>query len=269
VQIKDLESLVLNLLSGSTQTTGSSGGNQTDLLTGRGITLHGRRVSNVLVVTSSVRVIHRVHSHTTNLGPAVTLGLVLVVDNSGLQEGLVDTTTSSDETDDGTGVGRDVLLGTRGKTDLGDGVVIVVRDDGGKVSRASGERSSVSDLTLDVADDGTFGQLSDGKDISHGEGGLLSGVDELSGVCSLGGDEKLLVQLVLEGVSEDDLSEGSSTSGIVDDVLDDSFDVAVSLSKVQDSVVGGTLSVVVVGLEDSSSSLSLCSDNSTHVELLT
>jgi len=223
----------------------------------------------VLMVTSSVRMVHGVHSHTTNLGPAVTLGLVLVVDDSGLQQGLVNTTTSSDETDDGTGSRRDVLLGSGGKTNLGDGVVVIVGDDGSKVSRASGEKASVSSLALNVADDGTLGKLSDGEDISYGKGGLLSGVDELSSVGSLGGDEHLVLQTEFQGVSEHNLGERSSTSGVVDDVLDNSLDVTVLLGEVKDSVLGGALSVLVVGLEDSSSSLSLCSDNSTHVELLT
>ncbi|TNN53093.1 hypothetical protein EYF80_036675 [Liparis tanakae] len=39
-----------------------------------------------------------VHGHTTDTGPAVPLGLVLVVGATGLQDGLVDTTTSGNHT---------------------------------------------------------------------------------------------------------------------------------------------------------------------------
>lgn len=39
-----------------------------------------------------------VHSHTTDTWPAVPLGLVLVVGTTGLQDGLVNTSTSSNDT---------------------------------------------------------------------------------------------------------------------------------------------------------------------------
>lgn len=39
-----------------------------------------------------------VHSHTTDTWPAVPLGLVLVVGTTGLQDGLVNTTASSNHT---------------------------------------------------------------------------------------------------------------------------------------------------------------------------
>ena len=39
----------------------------------------------MLLVSSSVGMLDRVHCHTTDLGPAVTLGLVLVVRASGLE----------------------------------------------------------------------------------------------------------------------------------------------------------------------------------------
>lgn len=39
-----------------------------------------------------------VHSHTTDTWPAVPLGLVLVVGTASLQDGLVNTTTSSNHT---------------------------------------------------------------------------------------------------------------------------------------------------------------------------
>ena len=51
-----------------------------------------------------------VHSHTTDTWPAVTLDLVLVVGSASLQQGLVDTTTTCNDTDHGTAVGRQDLL---------------------------------------------------------------------------------------------------------------------------------------------------------------
>ena len=84
-------------------------------------------------------------------------------------------------------------------------------DDSRVVARGTGERSTVTRLLLNVADDGTLRALSDGKDVADGENGLLAAVDEGTGVEALGGDECLLAELVAVGVTEDDTGEGSTT----------------------------------------------------------
>ena len=62
----------LNLLDfdGTTEQTSSAGGDETDFLSRNSGARDGRGFSNMLVVSSSVRVVHRVHSHTTSTGPA-------------------------------------------------------------------------------------------------------------------------------------------------------------------------------------------------------
>ena len=45
-------------------------GNETDFLTGDGRAGDGRRLTDVLVVTTTVGVINRVHRNTTSAGPA-------------------------------------------------------------------------------------------------------------------------------------------------------------------------------------------------------
>ena len=107
-----------------------------------------------------------------------------------------------------------LTLGSRWETDSGLSV-LTVTDDGGVVTRSPGERSTVSDLLLDVADNGSFRALRDGEDVSDVKGGLLSAVDERSGGDSLGGDEGLLAELVSVRVTEDNGSEGSTTGGLV------------------------------------------------------
>jgi hypothetical protein len=72
-------------------------------------------VTDVLVVTTTVGVLHGVHRHTTHARPRVALGLVLVVRSAGLEERLVDTTTASGNADARTGHRRDDLLGARRK----------------------------------------------------------------------------------------------------------------------------------------------------------
>lgn len=70
--------LVLGLL-GTAEQTSPPGGNETGLLTGGGLARDGRSLTNVLVVTTTVRVIHGVHGNTTSLGPGVALDGELVL----------------------------------------------------------------------------------------------------------------------------------------------------------------------------------------------
>lgn len=82
----------------TTNTTSSSGSDKTNFATGGGASLNGGCFTNVLVVTTSVRMLNGVHGHTTNNWPAVALSLVLVVGTASLQDGLVDTTTTGNNT---------------------------------------------------------------------------------------------------------------------------------------------------------------------------
>ena len=52
----------------------------------------------MLVVSSSVGVLHRVHAHTTHGGPGVPLGAVLVERATSLHDGLVGTAATGDDT---------------------------------------------------------------------------------------------------------------------------------------------------------------------------
>lgn len=130
---------------------------------------------------------------------------------SGLEQGLVDTSTSGNDTDGSTGGSRDGLLGSRGETETGLASVDVVADDGGVVTRGTGNGSTVTDALLDVADDGSLRARAKGEDVADAEGGLLAAVDEGAGGHALGRDEGLLAELVAVRVTEDDLGEGSTT----------------------------------------------------------
>lgn len=264
---EDADARLLALLNdlGASQTTSTTRSNETDLLTGRVTARSCRSVTNVLMVTSSVRVIHRVHRHTTNAGPLVALGLVLEVSATGLEQGLLHTTSSSDDTDHGTAVGGDDLLESGGKLDSGDSLIRVVRDDRAVVAGAASEDTTVTGPLLEVADDGSLGHVGHGQDVADGQGSLLSCVDELTGVHALDGKEELLVLLELVGVAEDDASERSTTSLVVDDLSDDTLEVSVPLSEVTNSVLGLALAVVSVSSEDAiGATPSLCSNNTTH-----
>lgn len=79
-------------------------------------------------------------------------------------------------------------------------------------------------------------------------------VHELAGVHALGGDEELLVDLVLVRVAELHARQRGATSRVVDDLLHDALDVATALREVQATQLGGTLVAVRVRLEDATGS---------------
>lgn len=146
-----------------------------------------------LMVTTTEGMLDGVHSNTTNLRPAVTLNLVLVVGSASLEERLVDTSTTGDDTDGSSASGVEDLLGARWKLDSGLASVGVVGDDDTGVSGALGEDTSVTDLGFDTAACSTFGHVADGHDVADVELGLLSGVDELAGGGTFGSNEELVV----------------------------------------------------------------------------
>jgi len=95
-------SLLLNLeiLSTTSNETGSSGGHETSLLTAGSVSGDGRGVTDVLLVTTTMRMVDGVHSNTSNSGPGTSaLGLPSVVGVSGLADGLVGSATTGNDTD--------------------------------------------------------------------------------------------------------------------------------------------------------------------------
>ncbi len=122
-----------------------------------------------------------VHSHTTNMRPRVALGLELPVRTTSLENGLVDTTTTGNKTDGSTASGRknlileklnsylQNLLGTRRELHTGLSSFRVVRDDGGEVSRRASKGSTVTELLLHVANNGTLGHASEGQNVADGK----------------------------------------------------------------------------------------------------
>lgn len=188
-----------------------------------------------------------VHGNTTSLGPAVTLDSELVLGTRSLQERLVGTATTGDDTNHTTGAAGDNLLGTGGELDAGLALIGVVADNGDVVAGSAAQSATVTNLLLDVGDDGTLGHGAQGQDVTDGQSGVLSGVDVLAGVHALVGDEGLGDLLELVGAAEDDLGEGSTSASIVDDLLDHTTDVSMTLGEVERSELGGGLAQVGVG----------------------
>lgn len=250
----------------SSLASSSPGGDETNLLTRNGVAGHGGWVTNVLVVTTSMRMVNRVHGNTTSTRPDLpTLGLEPVVVGAGLEDGLLSSATTSNDSDHSTAEGVDGLLAARGQLDAGGALLEVVRHNDGRLTASAGEGAPVADLALNVGDDSTLGHLADGQNVSNGQLCVPSDVDKLASVHSLAGQEELVVLLVSDLVAELHTGNGSTTSRVVLDGADNTLDVAVALKVVQDAVAGLANAVVVSGDVSRTVTLSLRSNNATHL----
>lgn len=89
--------LFLNFLLATSDSTCSSGGDKTDFLTSTGVTSDSRGFTDMLVITTTVRMFDGIHGNTTNFRPAVALHLVLVIGATGFQYWFIDTATSGND----------------------------------------------------------------------------------------------------------------------------------------------------------------------------
>ena len=253
----------------STNTAGATGGDESNLLAGGAVTAHSGRVSNVLMVTSSVGMLNGVTGHTTNLGPAVTLAAEAEEGVTGLEDGLLNTSSSGDDSDDATAGGAELLGVAGGELHVGVAELGLVGHDDAVVAGGAGEGSTISGLLLNAAHDATLRDATDGEDVSDGQGGVLSADDGLSGEETLGGDEELLDALVLVGIAELDAGKGGTTASLVLDGLHGTADVSVALRVVANAEASGAKALVSVQLVHGTSSLTLGEDGLSHVENLT
>jgi len=244
--------------------TSASGGNKTRLLTGGAGSLDGGGVTNVLMVTTTVGVLHGVTGATSDDGPVLALGLGGVVGGTGLQQRLLGTATTGDDADHGTAVPGEGLLLTGGELDAGLLLLGKVGDDDAVLTRGTGDGATVTGLQLNVADDGTLGNHLEGKAVTDSELGLLTAVQELAGGHALNSDHAGLNTLELVGVTELDKGEGSTTAGVVDNLTDGTLDETASLTEVKRSELGSSLTLVSVGSEDAAGTTSLGQNRLSH-----
>merc|ERR1712178_92793 len=236
--------LVLVILATTLPLSSATSGDKTNLLarhTGAG---SGGWVTDVLVVTTSVRVLDRVHGTATDLWPAVALDPVLVRGTAGVLH---------------------PLLGARWETKLVARLLNIVGDDGAVVARAAGNDATVARLGLHVGDDHTLRHGHHWQSVANDELGLLSAVDDLPGVGALHGWEQLLVDLVGAGIVEVGLDERGATARIVNDVLHDTLNEPIALAVVEHTELGGTLAGTGVRFEDGPTALTLTANNTTHL----
>merc|ERR1719209_2273577 len=102
------------------------------------------------MVTTTVRMLDGIHGHTTNLRPRVPLSLVLEVGSA----------------DHHAVAGRNRLLRSRWQFHFRPSHIRVVGDDGGVVAGSSGQFAAISQLLLQLADDGSLRHGADGHHVA-------------------------------------------------------------------------------------------------------
>jgi len=217
-----------------------------------------------LMVTTSVRMLNGVHGNTSNSRPAVSLNLVLVVLVTCLHDWLVNSASSRDHTNHGTARTVQSLSGTGWKSDSGLLAIIGVTDNDSTAAGSLSQGTSVTNLTLEIANNRTLRDLVDWQNVADSQLSGLTAVDELTSVHTLGSDEVGLNQLVSVWVTEDNTGNWSTSTWVVEDILDNTLDITVSLGVVESSQLGSSLSVSSHSLEDVRTTLTLCSNDSSH-----
>jgi len=160
----------------------------------------------MLMVTTTVGMVNRVHSNTASSWPVVPLRLCLPHRARSFQKRLVGSSTTSDNSNHSTSGRWEDLLGAGWELDAGLAFVGVVTDDGDVVSRGTAESTSITGSLFNVGHNSSFGTGGEWEDVSDVEGRFLSGIDELTRVHAFIGDEGFLVDFESVWVSEDNSS---------------------------------------------------------------
>ena len=132
--------------------------------------------------------------------------------SASLEQRLVDTPATSNDTDSGACAAGDSFLCARWETNASLILIGRVTDDGSIISRGTCECTTVTNFLLDVANNSTFRTRGDREDIADSKLGLLSCIDKGACVKALCGDKGLLSELVAVGVTEYDSSKRGTTS---------------------------------------------------------
>merc|ERR1740123_1444972 len=164
----------------SAEDTRAARGDEADLLSRLRSPRNGRRMGHVLVISSSVGVLHRVHTDAADLRPGVALHAVLVEIPARLQDGLVHAPTSRADPDDGAVLRWDTLPGARRQADARHLAVVRVAHDHACATTCAGNAPTVGSLLLAHGDDGALRHLAEGQAVPDGELSLRAAIDELA-----------------------------------------------------------------------------------------
>ena len=154
---------------------------------------------------------------------------------------LICASATSDNADHAAHGALDHLLRTARQLHSRLALIWVMTDDCNVVAARPAQCTSIANLLLYVRDDCTFWHRAEREHIADSEICVLSCVDELAGVHALVCDEGLGAELEVVWIAEGDFGEWCASTWIVDDLLYDTADVAMSLSVVVCSEFCGCL----------------------------
>mmetsp|Transcript_11373 Transcript_11373/g.25320 ORF Transcript_11373/g.25320 Transcript_11373/m.25320 type:complete len:211 (-) Transcript_11373:42-674(-) len=208
--------------------------------------------------------LYGIFRHTTNLGPAVALDGILVVGGSSLEQRLIRSAASSNNTNLGTHIRGHSFLSATWHAQTGGSLIFVMSHHNSVGSRSAGNSTTISLSGLDVADNSSLWHGRKRQDIANGQGSLLTAVNELTFVHSFGANHQLIVALETVRVTELDLGNGSTTARVVQNFFNDATNVTMLFGIVQSSKLHGTLASPCVSLENRALTATLCLDVFTH-----
>jgi len=189
-------------------------------------------VTNVLMVTTTMRMLDGVHGNTSHARPVLPLGLGLEVGCVSPEKRLVAPLSTGGHTDHCSAPSHDGLADAGGESHTRLLTIFRVANNNSGCARGTGNGATITSLCLNAGDDGAFGHGVDGQDIADLQGSFLAGIDEHSGVHALNGDEVFSALLVLVLISENNLGERGTSARIMNDVLDYASHVALTFSVV-------------------------------------
>jgi len=141
-------------------------------------------VADVLVVTSTVRVLDGVHRHTTDLRPAVALDAVLVEGTAGLQQRLVNAATAGDDADRRARARVHKLLLPRGQAQARLAHALDVANDLREAARRARELRAIAGHLLDLVDHRTGRHGLERQDVARNELGCEARLGASEGTLS-------------------------------------------------------------------------------------
>ncbi len=121
--------VLLENLSTTSDETGSSGGDETAFLSSGGVSSDGRWVTNMLMVTTTMRMLDWVHCDTSNSWPVLSLSSGLEPGVGSLEEWLVSSLSTSDHTNHSSACTEDGLSSSGWESDSSLLTIIGVTND--------------------------------------------------------------------------------------------------------------------------------------------
>ena len=156
-------------LAATSDGTSSLGGDETALLTAWGVSSRRGGVTDVLMVTTTMGMLYGVHGDTSDSGPVSLLGVGAVVAGIGAEHGLVSSLAAGANTNHGSAASEDGLTDARGESDTRLLAILGVADHDSGGAGGTGKSATVTELGLNVGDNGALRHLVDGEDVADSE----------------------------------------------------------------------------------------------------